>query len=194
MNFPFEAFCENFADGGADGWDEKKEADGVGEETGRDEDGSGEEDHESVEGFGGGKAAFSGGLLEFGEGFAALGFRQGSPEDGGRYDDDDGVREPKFPAEGHKEVELGQRDEDEEEKQFSEHNYALKLGGERIFAMRKAGGFWKGCLRSGGEVEADEFPGGGGVGGVAPEGGGGGAIAVVDGAIGLGGGPLVEVG
>ena len=44
VNFPFETLGEDFADSGPDGWDEEKEADGVGEEAGRDEDSSSEEE------------------------------------------------------------------------------------------------------------------------------------------------------
>ena len=111
----FELLAEEAGDEGADGWDEEEEADGIGEEAGGDEDGSGEEDHDAIEGFAGGEAALAGGLLELLHGADALRFCEGGSDEGGDDDDGDGLGETNLCAEGAKEVELGQGDEDEED-------------------------------------------------------------------------------
>ena len=93
FDFSFEALGEEITDDGAEGWDEEKKANRVGEEAGGQEDCSGEEDHESVEGLLVGHASFPGGLLEFRHSDAALGFGESGPDDRGDDNDVDGIQE-----------------------------------------------------------------------------------------------------
>ena len=110
-----ELLAEVPGDKGADGRNEEEEADGIGEETGGNEDGAGEEDHDAIKGFTSWEAAFAGGFLELLHRSNALGLCQSGAEDGGDDDDGEGGREAEFTTQGYEEVELGQRDEDEED-------------------------------------------------------------------------------
>lgn len=112
---------EDFANGSS-GWGyEEEKADGVGQETGGQENSAGDEDEEAVGEFFGGEFSGSGGFLEVVEGFCALGFGEGGPDDGGEDDDDEGVDEAEAVAKGQEDGELGDGDEDEEQQKFSEH-------------------------------------------------------------------------